>query len=100
MSNVKKIPEVKVKAVIKEATIKIKVRSGYSDEFYVKSEYIKDHHCHYFYLDVVKEVRNEILNAIDLIITSDFLDGIQNKLQIEKDLLESKSLKINNQKRN
>ena len=88
MGNDKEIPKMMFKAVMslsKEDSAKIKVGSGYSDEFLVKLDVHQGSVLPLFLLasviDVVtEEVRkglfHEILNADDLVLKSNFMEGI------------------------
>ena len=50
------------------------------------------------YKKLQKSLLHEIFNADDLVLISDSIEGIQRKFANWKELLESKGLKINNQK--
>ena len=93
----KEIPKMIVKAVMslyKKATTKIKVGFGYSDKFSVKVGVDQGSVLSPFLfapaIDVAtKEVRkglfHEILYADDLVLISDFIEGIQRKFANWKD---------------
>ena len=101
------VPEVMVKAVMsmyEGVTTKIKVGTGFSNEFPVKvgvhQGSVLSPLLFAIVMDVVTEdaregLMHEILYADDLVITSDSMEDLREKFGKWKDSLESKGMKIN-----